>query len=54
MALSTAINNIGLSSQAALFSHWLDALLAALPLGLTLMVITSLTIKPKIERFLKS
>ncbi|MCT8987960.1 DUF2798 domain-containing protein [Shewanella phaeophyticola] len=54
MALSTAINNIGFSSHAALFNHWLEALLAALPLGLTLMIITSLTIKPKIERFLKS
>ncbi len=54
MALSTAINNIGFSSNAALFNHWLDALLAALPLGLTLMIITSLTIKPKIEHFLKS
>ncbi|GGB62486.1 DUF2798 domain-containing protein [Shewanella inventionis] len=54
MALSTAINNIGFSSQASLFNHWLEALLAALPLGLTLMIITSLTIKPKIERFLKS
>ncbi|MDD8060189.1 MULTISPECIES: DUF2798 domain-containing protein [Shewanella] len=54
MALSTAINNIGFSSQTALFNHWLEALLAALPLGLTLMIITSLTIKPKIERFLKS
>ncbi|GGP88652.1 DUF2798 domain-containing protein [Shewanella ulleungensis] len=54
MALSTSINNMGFNSYSALFSHWLDALLAALPLGLTLMVITSLTIKPKIERFLKS
>ncbi|GGQ14771.1 hypothetical protein GCM10009411_14090 [Shewanella litoralis] len=46
MALSTSINNIGFNSYSALFSHWLDALLAALPLGLTLMIITSLTIKP--------
>ena len=54
MALSTAINNIGFGNPPELFNAWFSALFAALPLGLTLMIITSLTIKPKIELYLKS
>ena len=54
IALSTAINNIGINDLSALYSAWLQAVLGALPVALTLMVIVSLTIKPKIEALLKS
>ena len=54
MALSTTINNIGFANPPELFNAWFSALFAALPLGLTLMIIISLTIKPKIELYLKS
>ncbi len=54
MAFTTAINNIGLKDKAAFFSAWLDALLGALPVALMLMIIISMTIKPKVEKFLKN
>lgn len=54
MAFSTAFNNIGLKDKAVFFSAWLDALLGALPVALVMMAIISMTIKPKVEKFLKS
>ncbi len=54
MALSTALNNVGMANSGELFTAWLNGLLAALPIALTLMVTVSMTIKPKIERFLRS
>ena len=54
LAFSTAVNVNGFTNHSDLFTGWLEGFLAALPLGLTLMIITSMTIKPKIERFLKS
>ena len=54
LAFSTATNTIGFSDTAAFLHGWLVGFLAALPVGVTLMIIISLTIKPKIETFLKS
>ena len=54
MAFTTAINNVGFEQQGVFYQAWLDAVLAALPVALTLMLIISTTVKPKIERFLKS
>lgn len=54
MAFTTALNNIGLKDKAAFFSAWLDGLLGALPVALVLIAIISMTIKPKVEKFLKS
>ncbi|RKF18000.1 DUF2798 domain-containing protein [Alginatibacterium sediminis] len=54
MAFVTTVNNIGLESRADFISGWIDAFVVAIPIGLTLMVTMSLTIKPKIENFLKS
>ncbi|WP_281221785.1 DUF2798 domain-containing protein [Photobacterium sanguinicancri] len=55
MALSTALNNVGMATNSSeLFTAWLNGVLAALPIALTLMVTVSMTIKPKIERFLRS
>jgi len=54
LAFSTSLNLNGFSNHSALFTGWLEGFLAALPLGLTLVIIISMTIKPKIERFLKS
>lgn len=53
MSFATAVNNIGLN-HTEFFTGWLNGFLAALPLGLTLITVISLTVKPKIERFLKS
>jgi hypothetical protein len=54
LAFSTAVNTIGFADHEALLNGWLDGFLAALPLGLVLMLMMSLTIKPKLERFLQS
>lgn len=54
MAFSTSVNNVGLSDGNAFFSAWLHSLIAALPVAIVLMTMVSLTVKPKIERFLKS
>jgi hypothetical protein len=54
LAFSTAANTLGFTNYHSFFTAWLDGFLAALPVGLTLMIISSMTIKPKIENFLKS
>ncbi|SON51994.1 DUF2798 domain-containing protein [Vibrio tapetis] len=54
MAFATATNNIGFSEPSAFLTGWLNGFLAALPLGMVLVITMSLTIKPKIERILKS
>ncbi|MCQ1058970.1 DUF2798 domain-containing protein [Photobacterium sp. DNB23_23_1] len=54
MAFTTTANNIGFSDLNQFTHSWLQGFFAALPIGLTLITLISLTIKPKIERFLKS
>lgn len=54
MAFTTTLNNIGLDDQGEFLSAWLDGLLGALPVALVLMMTVSMTIKPKVEKFLKS
>ncbi|WP_220342808.1 DUF2798 domain-containing protein [Marinomonas pollencensis] len=54
MAFSTAMNNIGLSNFDVFYSAWLHALIAALPVSLLISTIMSMTVKPKMERFLRS
>lgn len=54
MAFSTALNTIGFQNQDAFLSAWFNGLIGALPVALVLMTVVSLTIKPKVERFLKS
>ncbi|PMG15114.1 hypothetical protein BCU98_18810 [Vibrio splendidus] len=54
MAFVTAANNIGFSDTAAFTSGWFNGFITALPVGLTIMVVMSMTVKPKLERFMKS
>ncbi|MCF7484380.1 DUF2798 domain-containing protein [Vibrio sp. A2-1] len=54
MAFVTAANNIGFSDPSAFTSGWFNGFIAALPIGLTIMVVMSMTVKPKLERFMKS
>lgn len=54
MSFATALNNIGLSDLSQFSQGWLNGFLAALPIGLTMMLIMTMTLKPKIERFMKS
>ncbi|PTP70313.1 DUF2798 domain-containing protein [Vibrio splendidus] len=54
MALVTAANNIGFSDTSAFTCGWFNGFIAALPIGLTIMVLMSMTVKPKLERFMKS
>lgn len=54
MALTTTFNNLGFENYQAFINTWIDSFLAALPVALSLIIIISMTIKPKIERFLKS
>ncbi|MBU2908028.1 hypothetical protein BCT55_10280 [Vibrio splendidus] len=54
MAFVTAANNIGFSDTSAFTSGWFNGFITALPVGLTIMVVMSMTVKPKLERFMKS
>ncbi len=54
MALSTAVNSVGFADTSKLVNTWLDTLISALPLALLLMAVVSATLKPRVERFLKS
>ncbi|GAL33376.1 hypothetical protein JCM19240_2072 [Vibrio maritimus] len=54
MAFVTAANTIGFSTTSEFASGWFNGFIAALPVGLTIMTVMSLTVKPKIEKFLKS
>lgn len=54
MAFTTTATTLGFADSALFFTGWLSGFLAALPVGLVLMVVVSATIKPKVERFLKS
>lgn len=54
LAFSTAARTTGLSDKVAFLNGWLEGFLVALPVGLTLMIVVSMTVKPKIEALLKS
>lgn len=54
MAFTSAYNNIGLDNQSEFLTAWMDGVLGALPVALVLMITVSITIKPKVEKFLKS
>jgi hypothetical protein len=54
MAFTSAYNNVGFSNRTEFLSAWVDGIIGALPVALILMVTVSLTIKPKVEAFLKS
>ncbi len=54
MAIVTTINNVGFSTDASFVDSWFAALLAALPVGIGMMLVMSMTIKPKVDRLLKS
>ncbi|MFC1236509.1 DUF2798 domain-containing protein [Vibrio sp. F74] len=54
MAFVTTLNNIGLSNFDTFLSAWLHAVLGALPVALVLMTFVSITIKPKVEKLLRS
>lgn len=60
MAFTSAYNNIGLDSsvdlvnQVEFLNAWKAGIIGALPVALILMITVSMTIKPKVEKFLKS
>ncbi|MFY8325282.1 DUF2798 domain-containing protein [Pseudoalteromonas sp. ZZD1] len=54
MSFATAFNNIGFNDFNQFTQGWLQGFLAALPIGLTMMLIMTMTLKPKIEQFMKS
>ncbi|MBN8156914.1 DUF2798 domain-containing protein, partial [Vibrio vulnificus] len=54
MAFTSAYNSVGLDNQSEFVTAWMDGVLGALPVALVLMITVSMTIKPKVERFLKS
>jgi hypothetical protein len=54
LAFVTTANNIGFADARVLLNSWFEAVLAALPIGLTIMLMMSVTIKPKLVKFLKS
>jgi uncharacterized BrkB/YihY/UPF0761 family membrane protein len=54
MALTSAYNSVGWGDQSKFATVWLDGVLGALPVALVLMMTVSMTIKPKVEKFLNS
>jgi hypothetical protein len=54
MAFISAYNDVGLDNQIEFVSAWKGGVLGALPVALVLMITVSMTIKPKVEKFLKS
>ncbi|MGR5284361.1 DUF2798 domain-containing protein [Vibrio maritimus] len=54
LAFITAANTVGFSDASDFTNGWFNGFIAALPIGLTIMIVMSMTIKPKIEKFLKS
>lgn len=54
MALVTTMNNLGFTATIEFISFWWQAFLIALPVGLMISVVMTMTIKPKLERFLAS
>lgn len=54
MAFITAANNLGFSNKLDFFQGWLNGFLTALPVGLILMILISLTVKPRIDAILQS
>lgn len=54
MAFATAMNNIGFEDKELFISAWLNGLIGALPVALVLMITVNMTIKPRVEKFLKS
>ena len=54
MACVTAGNNVGFKSIPGFLGGWLEAFAVALPLGLVMSIALTLTIKPRLVRFLAS
>lgn len=54
MAFSTAINTTEFSNTGLFFEAWLAGFLTALPVGLVIAITMSLTVKPKLEKFMAS
>ena len=54
MALTSTYNHIGFTDSALFAQTWFSNVLGALPVALALMITISLTIKPKVEAFVKS
>ncbi|WP_239502535.1 DUF2798 domain-containing protein [Vibrio astriarenae] len=54
MAFTTTAKNLGFVDNPDFGNQWATSFFAALPVALTLMVTISMTIKPKIERYLRS
>ncbi|MFY0641232.1 MAG: DUF2798 domain-containing protein [Bermanella sp.] len=54
MAASTTANNIGFSNLSIFFDAWFTSYIVTLPFGLIIGITMSLTIKPKLEKFMAS
>lgn len=54
MALSTAANTIGFGDIAAYISACISGFVTALPVGVAMSLIMTLTVKPRLEKFMAS
>ena len=54
MAATTAVNNVGVADSSLLFEAWFKGVTYALPFGIVLAVVMTLTIKPRLQRFMAS
>ncbi|MBD1583863.1 DUF2798 domain-containing protein [Pseudoalteromonas sp. S16_S37] len=54
MAAVTTINNVPYKSMATFVVYWWQAFILALPVGLLISVFMTLTVKPRLERFMAS
>lgn len=54
MALVGTLNNIEFHNASEFYIRWLNGFLGALPLGLIIMLVMSMGMKPRIEQFIKN
>lgn len=54
MSAVTTANNIGFADSSVFIDAWIRGFAVALPVGLVMSVVMSLTLKPKLEQFMAS
>ncbi|WP_051484681.1 DUF2798 domain-containing protein [Shewanella waksmanii] len=54
LALVTTLHHVGWQQPQLLLSSWVSTLISALPAAVVLMLLVSLTVKPRVERYLRS
>ena len=54
MAGISSFNSVGVSDFSVFFATWLQGFIYSLPLGIAIAVVMTITIKPKLQKFMAS